>query len=487
MLEMTWLTAICISNFVILSNCAIKSFNYDNDIYNPHNWVGEKTQETCEGLIFNKFSYGNVNPKKLQVENIVFPRNHLEITLGEDFEIDFVESSNSPMNCVELKELRAYHWADPSIWETLDKKDNTAIPHVERLPCQHDDVVLPGGIDSSSIMLFEETVVLKSFRFGNEQWTNQDLIDYSRSELIQAIIITSGLGDAFEITNKTCEDLGGCLCGNEQYFSRMCDNVQEFSNFDCLNPVLPIGFCTEICGASILAEPSNEFKIAEMEKILQTFNSDTYVSRVKNSTGQELIQIIFTEKEFTGDSLDEAQSLHQQISTDPSLRLKRAVLQSSGAYYREGGAGKGAAGIIFGTLFGVLLVFVAVYLVYSPDGPAATLRNRLNIGSRPIPSFTTRFFTRYNSVGENAGLIFEGRSMAGSVVSLDKAFENPLYGKEEGTTSSTSTTSNVTNVSSESKETRSESEIENKMFSIGMKNEEVENVADEGELVDLTN
>nr|XP_023027974.1 protein amnionless [Leptinotarsa decemlineata] len=492
-----WFLLICIlsSDLIINLECAIKSFKYDVDIYSSNHWVGGNPQKVCEGLIFPELIPIIVPIRKLEVKEIVLPSTSGGLYLEDDFEIVFDENTKSPMNCVELKDIGAHEWSEPSVWEISNEKNNVAIPHAERLPCEYDDVIFPHGIKTGTIVHFSGSQVkMRSLRFGNEQWTNEDLLFYSDSPVMSEVFVTFGLMDTFDITNKSCEDPGGCICGNE-YVGR-CQEVPQVQSINCLHPVRPIGFCTDICGASILAEPDQKFKIAEIEKILQIYDSDTYVSKVKGSAGKEVIQIIFSEKEFTGDSLDEANSFHQQISNDPSFHLKQPHLYASGTYYEEGAMTKNTVGVVFGTLLGVCLVFVAVFLVYSPDGRAENLRNRivklryfprLNFGPRRMSNFTSRFFARYDSVGDDAGLIFEGRSMAGSVVSLEKAFENPLYGKEkEVITPSTSTTSDDINLSSD-KGSRSDGDTDNNLFVIKENNEEIENLSDEdGELVDLT-
>lgn len=65
---------------------------------------------------------------------------------------------------------------------------NPAVPDMERLPCQYDDVVLPAGLLTSSInaYFYSNRIRVKSFTFGSEKWTNDDLINNANSEIFQS-------------------------------------------------------------------------------------------------------------------------------------------------------------------------------------------------------------------------------------------------------------------------------------------------------------
>ncbi|CAG9820606.1 unnamed protein product, partial [Phaedon cochleariae] len=306
---------------------------------------------------------------------------------------------------------------------------------------------------------------------------------------LDTIFTLEDLQDAFFVTNKGCDDVTGCICGNAEAYVGVCDSVPTKDDFRCTDPVTPIGFCQPICGASIVVIPPRNFELAEMERTLKQFTSDTYISKVRNDSGNEFVQIIFAEKEFTGNSLDEAKQLYEQIKLDHSS--SHVTLYASGPYNNSEENVNNAVSVVFGTLCGVGLVFVILFVMYSPNDTAIILRNRLNIGSSHLPSFKTAYFTRHSSVAEDAGLIFEGQSMASSLLSLDKSFDNPMFGKDEKSTPSTSSPrydmgnrdAVNTGDAEESNHLESGAEMEESMPDI--KQKDFDNIS-EGELVDLS-
>jgi len=75
-------------------------------------------------------------------------------------------------------------WADPANWNG----SSIAAPHLERVPCRQDNVVLPNKNHTLSILLPVREVEVKSIRLSNEspftkwEWQNlQDRREFSRS------------------------------------------------------------------------------------------------------------------------------------------------------------------------------------------------------------------------------------------------------------------------------------------------------------------
>lgn len=69
-------------------------------------------------------------------------------------------------------------WADPANWNGT----SIAAPHLERVPCRQDDVVLPSVNRTLSILLPVREIEVKSIRLSNEQqpfteWEWEDFQD----------------------------------------------------------------------------------------------------------------------------------------------------------------------------------------------------------------------------------------------------------------------------------------------------------------------
>lgn len=71
-------------------------------------------------------------------------------------------------------------------WIIEGYEDNVAVPHMERPPCQFDDVIFPAGLQSKGVLMYGYRKKIKSFRFGNEDWTNDDLAYYLNQDIISS-------------------------------------------------------------------------------------------------------------------------------------------------------------------------------------------------------------------------------------------------------------------------------------------------------------
>ncbi|KAJ8957952.1 hypothetical protein NQ318_001951 [Aromia moschata] len=78
-----------------------------------------------------------------------------------------------------------------------------------------------------------------------------------------------------------------------------------------------------------------------------------------------------------------------------------------------------------------LTLYIGIGALFPTKGETTYLQTRLRFTSfnRPLSSFNRNLFAKFENT-ENAGLIIgETESLTGSVLSLDKSFDNPMYGK----------------------------------------------------------
>lgn len=212
---------------------------------NHKNWLNSNPyQENCSGIIFSNakiFQYAFLD-EIYHTKQIILPNNG-EIIIMEDAEIVL-----GPYNyCVKLKMLRKYDWIDDNNWNFVDF-DNMAIPNLEKLPCQYDDVVFPNGIHSAvtfDVILFE-TIKIRSLKFDGKLYTDDEFRQFQKTAVGQNVF--EGISPLV-IEQRNCNDITGCLC-NPYLF---CTSNRPFSsniNHKCLNPIRPRGFCVDekICG-----------------------------------------------------------------------------------------------------------------------------------------------------------------------------------------------------------------------------------------------
>lgn len=128
-------------------------------------------------------------------------------------------------------------------------RQNLAVPHLERIPCIYDDVVIPMQSQPSIDLPSFDTISLNSLTINNRNMSNAELQNYL--ERSQDKIFLQQYQKPFQklrVEKKRCTDPSGCLCHNRQ--PDYCASIEEFdsSGIRCLDPVQPIGFCRQICG-----------------------------------------------------------------------------------------------------------------------------------------------------------------------------------------------------------------------------------------------
>lgn len=474
---------LCVSYLVGLSDGKQIVFQHNTDFYDTRNWMDHAPQENCHGLFLEQF-FGTTTFKTLEIEQLVFGKWN-DIILNEDTEIIFDKNTKSEMNCVAINEteVKSHHWTSFDNWLKAGIHNNIAVPHLERLPCVYDDVVFPNGLLSGTVVVSKQ-VSIKSLKFGDEYWGESELMEHDNDYTLSNIIVFVREGQ-IKVNDADCDSDSGCVCGNEMYYSEACDVIDVPDTMECDQPILPIGFCYKICGATIIFEPKEDFKIFRMENKLKRYTSDTYVSKVKNENGDEVIQIVFTEKQFTGSSIEEAERMRQALKDDKTIQLEKSEFLTSSYPNQKGKTASNAVSIIFGSLLGACVIFALVLYLFGENEKTKRFRERFGLGSRPL-TYKSVFFSRNSSISE--GLIVEGHSVSGSVPNLPKTFENPTFSefKKKSSSTSSSNASSAEDLTKVPDLVRKTSDsTEHQMFEEQERRNLIETVAEEGELVDL--
>ncbi|XP_028138292.1 uncharacterized protein LOC114332663 isoform X3 [Diabrotica virgifera virgifera] len=418
---------ICASYLVNSCTGRLVTYQRNYDIFDKRNWINHQVSKECNGLVINNF-LGFTTFGKLEVKQLVL-KEYAQILFEDDTEIILDPDSENKINCVATNgtEMNLHKWHNPDNWLLQGRLNgNEAIPHMERLPCEYDDVVFPKGTLSGGVKIYG-SITVKSFKYGHDYWTNSDIAVAKNDEIL------------------------GC--------------------------------------ASIIFNAKPNFKISSIDQKIKDYTADTYVSKVRDKNGEPAIQIIFTEKEFTGNSLEEAKHLYQILQNENILTVNASQFLSSSIYYNQGKNVRSAFAVIFGSLFSVCLVFGFIILLFGEHPTSARLRDRLGISSAPL-TYRSIFFSR-SSVSEGTGLIGEGQSMAGSIQNIPNSLETPVYSEIKrtfGTSSSNaSSTEELTKENEEQNDKLEPVDPEEEMANQDFENYQLINtVAEEGELVDLS-
>ncbi|VEN53916.1 unnamed protein product [Callosobruchus maculatus] len=423
--------ALVLLNSVWFSESATKIWQRNTHITLSENWEDGKLQEECDGLVFPEHVETVVWLDLLETKEIVLQTTGQIFFHQDQNDIVLNERSTSRINCVKLKELVSYDWYDPNNWKNPSLDKNPAVPHLERVPCRRDDVVFPAWEYSGTITFshFNERVLsFRSFKWGSENWTNNDWNLYGQRGIMKEIFYEPPsvvINENYINSTRHCYNIPLYI---------VCQHVEYNEDYKCLDPVQPLGFCTEICGAHILLK--TDIASDDIRKILEehSYYSQTHLSEVEN--GQDVFyQVVFTESDFTGSSLDEAQAFYTKLA---QVMGKEVIvsMHKSGPLFVRGKALENALSISLGSLCIVIILLGGLYLSYYSNISTDTLRNRI-VNGRPLSNvFAT--FSR-----DNVGLHYE-RHASESSLHLVENFENPMYGKETPASSQSNVTATTT-------------------------------------------
>lgn len=88
-------------------------------------------------------------------------------------ELSGIHIPGATLNATQFSDL---NWVDKTCWIIEGYEDNVAVPDYERLPCEYDDIVFPFGIYTKAFGIYGYQLKVKSFKFKDEYWSNEDLV-----------------------------------------------------------------------------------------------------------------------------------------------------------------------------------------------------------------------------------------------------------------------------------------------------------------------
>ncbi|EFA05060.1 protein amnionless [Tribolium castaneum] len=389
-------------------------WRFVSDISSPENWQGGGLATGCKGVHFSAVNTAPVYLRELTTPEIVLPEDG-EVDLLEGGAIEFKDNKK----CIKLKPIDYHSWYDSDSWTT--PTTNPAIPHKQRIPCLQDAVTFPNIEHARIIEDLGTTIQISSLKFSNKIIDNSFLENFIDSKIGHDVFYNP-LGPFSLIIDKTqCDDPYGCLCHNEFV---PCPLKKTQKKVQCREPIEPEEFCEAICGAYVTYEPGSGPDLKQLREKLREFEVNTWASRVKNYLGNQVIQIVFTEREFTGESHKEAEVLYEFLKIRDTKKLQ---ILKSGEFYIEGG-GSPTWSIVLGSLLTVVGFFALLLYLQSDNNAVMVVINRYH---KRGSIFSVPFFARFDNTDEN--LIIDGQSETGSILDIAKSFDNPMYGQSTST------------------------------------------------------
>ncbi|KAF5285129.1 hypothetical protein FQA39_LY16818 [Lamprigera yunnana] len=381
-----------------------KVWLFNNNVLDPSNWENGTEATNCRGFLFPEVlgSVGSVT--QLQTSAMVLPiMGELEIQNG-----GYIEFSDRDF-CVRVKQIKPRHWLDPANWGA---SNNSATPDAERVPCVYDDVIFPNNdfaVLYPELSVSVNSIQIRGTQLSHRQWDNFLQSDYG-IEQFQKQEFTSNI----VIVPKTCGDKSGCACHDDvQTEFWVCDHVSIVEP-KCFKPIQPIGFCNKICGAAVYLNATDSFFLESFRFALPKSDEvDVHASKVLLKQ-IPTVQVVFREKEYKEYSTRLAKEFYETLPKDG------AKIELSGMALPEGSRTTTAFSIIFGTLVGAFVVFLCIYVLYL--GPLRD--SRIPLGRFVFRDERQYFFHKFDD---------KDVSRATSMVSLEKSFDNPMYGSVPST------------------------------------------------------
>lgn len=284
------------------------------------NSIGESTECAEPKTVFPKESdrviYLHI---PTNFDEIVLPKDGTIILERQsDGDVGDVDGSSRPDenddNVCQLVDLNGHRpkqlWFATGNWWP----NNAASPHVYRIPCECDDIVIPVHPPLPPIDLqFIDEIVAERITIGDR---DGDFNQFLETSIGQKMFLNS---EAVRYEQGRCNPRQYCGCHNhkrfEEYTALICEN--EAANCppaQCLEPIKPFGHCCMICGSLLHfhIEDSCEFNMTNMAEVgrkINRFRNGKFVKKLEYFAGivptgradRNIVQLVVTEVgEYTG-------------------------------------------------------------------------------------------------------------------------------------------------------------------------------------------
>lgn len=391
-------------------------------------------------------------PTKVDISGLVLPRDgaimfsdESTITLGG--ELQQRECENGRSRRAYLKPPSTRKWYDPSSWvSTTANAKNTAIPHLERIPCDNETVVMqrtgPLSVDLENIAYL---------RMGHLNLAgsliSSDYLNYLIHTDIGQLLFKNSLDTMVQYYHQ---DTCGCQMDAYLFTEPVCKNViKTCERPHCLVPVTPLENCCPICGSLLRfsMEYCSEGNLNKLRKLIAatikdqelTADLDYYINYVNTPPEGNYLQATIVDRdEYSEKSVRFI--THLNVTTDWTKLFEgthQLEMIISGRPYNPN--------ITFGSVLLIILCLAFVSVVtlvmfahYAPDHPYLHHVPQWIYDPNRWRAFLLRssvMFARFDNVtagGVDAD-VTDGPTMgydpeSGQV--RECAFDNPMFGEK---------------------------------------------------------
>ncbi|XP_031570301.1 protein amnionless-like [Actinia tenebrosa] len=180
-------------------------------------------------------------------------------------------------------------WYNPNNWKVTDNDGNpvlndaNAIIHLEKVPCQHDQVLFPK--DSSFNVASTKPITVASLTINGKSYSQSSFKEFlsGDSGAMQFHLSISSM----QLTGQICNDPKGCLCNTNQEKTTICNHVTCVVPL-CNDPLEPIGSCCTYCGAVMMVKPGASFRLEDFKSKILSLKAKFKPVSLAEKNGVEL-------------------------------------------------------------------------------------------------------------------------------------------------------------------------------------------------------
>ncbi|XP_015513309.2 uncharacterized protein LOC107219565 [Neodiprion lecontei] len=332
----------------------------DLDWTTKSNWVNDFVPENGSRVVFPvemRLSVGlPARNVVLDVAGLQLPRDG-GVALPKAGRLTISESDSSAKTA-EWKTEGPLLWADPNNWSS--KRSLAAIPHLERLPCQDDVVVLPAPDRVFSVrMPNAEGVKVKGVRLSGDlgtmpSWDWRDAKFRSEFAAGPASVEYSGL--------RSCTN---CPCQPErtgrEMLEEVCEVVKSSCETICDTPIRIEGHCCDFCGGRVQVTDKTSLNLLKKmaDQGLSGYGSSLswYVRSTWDSRGE--ILIAGKDGKYSFSQIDDAMLALANVLKEQGIEIVDTETTGFALTMSK-------TATILLPIFGTLVVVVLVFLVIFP-------------------------------------------------------------------------------------------------------------------------
>lgn len=267
-----------------------------------------------DGIFYMDFQ----KQQQKSLNELILPQDGA-VVVPDTFHLELTnEQKCTDDNFTLLKQVFPRSWFDPDNWITNTMQDpnaksnaNKAKPHIDRIPCECDTVLIP-SISSVSIDLeLVDEIVVDRININNHLG---DFTRFLETEIGQRMFANS---EAVRFERGACNPPKHRSCRGYRLFIEYLSIVCKIEKPKCpiplcLAPIEPMGHCCPICGAMMvfrIREDADDFRVNEIDQLIQTklrrFRNGRYKNTLEYYVGfmpddrkdDRFVQLIVVEKD----------------------------------------------------------------------------------------------------------------------------------------------------------------------------------------------